>query len=227
MIASRIKRASSNYKRYFMQGLTKEKGRVKQMQIYDISQEVLGCKVYPGDPAPKGMAIARMTDGEAYNLSAFEMCAHNGTHIDAPFHFIPEGKTVDQMSLSKTVGLCYVAAFEGEITSKDAEWILQKAKAEREEACLRILLKGNATVTRESAEVFAQNGVELIGVESQTVGPENAPMEVHQILLSAEVCLLEGIRLGEVDEGVYFLHAAPLCLEGFDGAPCRATLVRF
>ena len=197
------------------------------MKIYDISQEVLGCKVYPGDPAPKGKAIARMTDGSAYNLSAFEMCAHNGTHVDAPFHFIPEGKTVDQMPLCKTVGWCYMAVFEGKITPKDAEAILAKAKAAHEEACLRILLKGNATVTSESAKVFAKSGVELIGVESQTVGPENAPMEVHQILLSAEVCLLEGIRLGEVNEGVYFLHAAPLCLEGFDGAPCRATLIRF
>lgn len=197
------------------------------MKIYDISQEVLGCKVYPGDPAPKGKAIARMTEGSAYNLSALEMCAHNGTHVDAPFHFIPEGKTVDQMPLCKTVGWCYMAVFEGKITPKDAEAILKKAKAAHEEACLRILLKGNATVTSESAKVFAQSGVELIGVESQTVGPEDAPMEVHRILLSAEVCLLEGIRLDEVNEGVYFLHAAPLCLEGFDGAPCRATLIRF
>ena len=65
----------------------------------------------------------------------------------------------------------------------------------------------------------------LLGNESQTVGPENAPMEVHLILLGAQVVLLEGIVLTDVAEGVYFLSAAPLHLGGCDGAPCRAYLM--
>ena len=65
----------------------------------------------------------------------------------------------------------------------------------------------------------------LLGNESQTVGPENAPMEVHLILLGANVVLLEGIRLSEVSEGVYFLNAASLNLSGADGSPCRAVLI--
>ena len=66
----------------------------------------------------------------------------------------------------------------------------------------------------------------MVGNESQTVGPESAPMEVHKILLSQGVVLLEGIRLGKVQEGVYFLSAAPLSLSSADGAPCRAVLIR-
>ena len=73
--------------------------------------------------------------------------------------------------------------------------------------------------------MFADAGLLLLGNESQTVGPENAPMEVHLILLSAEVVLLEGICLAVVPEGVYFLNAAPINLSGADGAPCRAILV--
>ena len=69
--------------------------------------------------------------------------------------------------------------------------------------------------------------MDLIGNESQTVGPEDAPMEVHKILLGADVVLLEGIRLSDVPEGVYFLNAAPLCLGGADGAPCRAILAEW
>ncbi|MBQ3065976.1 MAG: cyclase, partial [Clostridia bacterium] len=57
------------------------------------------------------------------------------------------------------------------------------------------------------------------------VGPEDAPMAVHKILLSAEVVLLEGIRLSDVPTGQYFLNAAPINLGGADGAPCRAVLV--
>ena len=51
-------------------------------------------------------------------------------------------------------------------------------------------------------------------------------MEVHLILLGAEVVLLEGIVLKEVEEGKYFLSAAPLNLGGSDGSPCRAVLIR-
>ena len=73
--------------------------------------------------------------------------------------------------------------------------------------------------------MFAAAELLLLGNESQTVGPEDAPMEVHLILLGARVILLEGIRLAEVPEGVYFLNAAPLNLSGADGSPCRAVLV--
>ena len=56
------------------------------MKIYDISQEVFGCQVYPGDPAPEKRMLKSMGKGEVYNLTAFNMYAHNGTHIDAPLN---------------------------------------------------------------------------------------------------------------------------------------------
>ena len=77
----------------------------------------------------------------------------------------------------------------------------------------------------EAARVFASSDILLLGNESQTVGPQDTPMEVHLVLLGADVILLEGIRLAEVPEGVYFLNAAPLNLSGADGSPCRAVLI--
>ena len=65
----------------------------------------------------------------------------------------------------------------------------------------------------------------MIGNESQTIGPIDAPMEVHLVLLGKEVVLLEGIRLNNIKEGVYFLNTAPINLNGCDGAPCRAILI--
>ena len=79
------------------------------MKIYDISQEVFGCQVYPGDPAPERNVLSSMEKGEVCNLTAFSMCAHNGTHIDAPFHFIKDGKSVDAICLEAFVGMAYVA----------------------------------------------------------------------------------------------------------------------
>ena len=62
------------------------------MKIYDISQEVFSCDVYPGDPEPEKQILSSTGADDLYNLSAFYMCAHNGTHIDAPFHFLHRGK---------------------------------------------------------------------------------------------------------------------------------------
>ena len=195
------------------------------MKIYDISQEVLGCRVYPGDPAPQKRVLSSIESGDLYNLTAFSMCAHNGTHIDAPSHFLGDGKSVDAMSLDHFVGSAFVAEHRGVLTAEDAARIIKLAAEGDPAATRRILIKGDAEVSLEAAEVFADAKILLLGVESQSVGPENAPMAVHKMLLSAEVALLEGIRLADVAEGVYFLSAAPLNLSGADGSPCRAILI--
>ena len=195
------------------------------MKIYDISQEVFGCQVFSGDPSPGKTVLSSMDKGDLYNLTEFSMCAHNGTHVDAPFHFIKDGKTVDAIALESFVGMAYVAEHSGVVSAEDALSILKKAKERNAEAAKRILIKGDAEVSLEAAKVFAASEILLLGNESQTVGPENAPMAVHQILLSAGVVLLEGIRLAEIPEDVYFLNAAPLNLSGADGSPCRAILI--
>ena len=195
------------------------------MKIYDISQEVFGCQVYPDDPLPEKKILKSMNKGEVYNLTAFNMCAHNGTHIDAPFHFVKDGKTVDEICIETFVGMAYVAEHHGIVTGDGAIEIIEKAKKQNIEAAKRILIKGDAEVSLEAAKVFASSDVLLLGNESQTIGPQNAPMAVHLVLLSANVILLEGIRLSEVPEGVYFLNAAPLNLSGADGSPCRAILI--
>ena len=195
------------------------------MKIYDISQEVFTCQVYPGDPTPERTVLCSMENGDLYNLTAFSMCAHNGTHIDAPRHFFKDGKGVDAMPLESFVGMACVVEHNGIISGDDALKIMEKVKAKSHEAAKRILIKGVAEVSLEAAKIFASESILLLGNESQTVGPEDAPMAVHKELLGAGVVLLEGIRLTDVSEGVYFLNAAPLNLSGADGSPCRAILI--
>ena len=190
------------------------------MRFFDISQEIFTCAVYPGDPAPAREVLASLDGGDVCNLTAFSMCAHNGTHVDAPAHFFADGDTVDKLPLSKTVGDCVVISHTGDVTAADAARMLQIAGN-----CKKLLVKGNATLTMEGAQVLAAAGVDLYGNESQTVGPESAPMAVHKCLLGANVVLLEGVRLAHVPDGNYLLCAAPLNLGGADGAPCRAILM--
>ena len=113
--------------------------------IIDISQEVFTCDVFPGDPAPLRNILSSIENGEVCNLTAISMCAHNGTHVDAPFHFIQYGKTIDRIPLDYFVGPCWVSRHDGLVTGKDAAAILGKAR--NEDADKRILIAGKATVT--------------------------------------------------------------------------------
>jgi len=195
------------------------------MKIYDISQRIFGCRVFEGDPKPKKVVVSDMEKGDLYNLTEFSMCAHNGTHIDAPAHFLLDGATVDCIPLENTVGLAYVCSFSGEIGVEQAKSIIKAARQANAESAMRIVIKGNVLITDEGASAFAGENILLLGVEGQSVGDEKAPMSVHKILLKKGVTLLEGLDLSKVFDGVYLLSATPLNLNGCEGAPCRAVLI--
>ena len=104
------------------------------MKIFDISQELFSSSVYPGDPSPKREVLLSIATGGVCNLTALSMCAHNGTHIDAPYHFLENGETVDALPLEKTVGYAFVKHLCGEITEKEAAALLKEAKQKSAEA---------------------------------------------------------------------------------------------
>ena len=189
------------------------------MRIFDITQELFSGKVYPGDAAPTYQRVLNISEGAPCNLTELKLGAHNATHLDAPYHFYEDGKTIEQLELSHCIGPCTVASLEGKSTD-EIDFMLSQCRK-------RLLLKGNSLVTLDIAKLMNQHHILLVGVEGQSVGPEDAPREVHLELLGEEVVLLEGLVLAEVEEGDYFLSAAPLKLGGSDGAPCRAVLIAF
>lgn len=192
--------------------------------ILDISQEVFSSHIHPGNPVPEHWFVKTLAEGGSCNLSAISMCAHNGTHVDAPFHFLADGKTIDQVELEPFVGRCYVARTASTILpAEEAEAIVQRAQANQ--AAERILVSGRAWVSPAAAQVFADAGLKLIGVEPQAIGTPEDAKAVHRTLLGAGVSILEGTVLDDVPDGVYFLNAAPINLGGSDGAPCRAYLI--
>lgn len=195
------------------------------IKIYDISQEILNAEIYPGDPKPWIEKVTNMDKGDKYNTSAFYMCAHTGTHVDAPNHFIENAKSIDEVSLEKFIGPAYVHTHNGVLSADDAKNIYELAKSTNTGAHKRILIKGNAVVSLGAAKMFKDLNLDLVGNESQSVGPYSAPMAVHLELLGIETVLLEGIRLDEVNDGVYLLNSAPINIKGSDGCPCRAVLI--
>ena len=188
------------------------------MRLIDISRELMSAPVYPGDPSPKIISLSRIDLGDAENTSALDMCAHNGTHADAPLHFVPDGADIASVELETCVGECSVVEFEGMLLGAQAENIVPRLHP-------RVLFKGNMEISPSAAFVLADLGVMLVGVEAQSVAPVECSGAVHRQMLGAGMVLLEGLDLSQVTAGDYFLFAAPLKIKGCEGSPVRAVLV--
>ena len=185
------------------------------MKLYDISQELFSSNVYPGDKRPEYRRISDMNEGAVCNITEVSANAHNGTHVDAPRHFVRDGITIEQLPLETLIGPCVVKSMEGDV---GREQLLPFRGIER------LLLKGNCRLTPEGARALSECGVKRFGVENQSIAGDLPPMAVHVEVLSHGIIALEGLVLWEVPDGEYLLFAAPVKLGGSDGAPCRAVL---
>ena len=188
------------------------------MKLYDISKEIFSAAVFPGDPAPAVQPAQRLAEGGHCNLTQVTLGTHSATHMDAPWHFVPGGKTIDQVELSRCVGPCQVVETQGLLEKTWAAAVLQRGVK-------RLLLKGQAQLSLEAAQELAQGGLLLLGVEAMSVAPDDDPAPVHRALLEREVAVLESIDLRQVPAGDYILLAQPLKYGGLDGAQVRALLV--
>jgi len=188
------------------------------MKIIDITKELFSAPVYPGDPRPEIEPIHRMDEGAGCNLSVLHACLHNGTHMDAPLHFCADGKDMAAVSLEDCIGECSVVEWSGELYGADVEKMLPALRP-------RVLFKGDVQISQSAAFVLSDSQITLVGVESQTVEPISGDGSVHRQLLGNNVIVLEGIDLSRVEEGTYFLFAAPLKIDGADGTPVRAILL--
>jgi arylformamidase len=162
---------------------------------------------------------------------------HLGTHIDPPIHFIPGGKTVDQLDLSALYGPARVVdmtRIEHAISQKE----LEAAKLDRHE--IRIICKTRNSLlwtkagfqkdyvafTQDAAQWLVDRGVKLIGIDYLSAEVFDSPEPLaHRALLSAGVIILEGLNLTDIAPKSYTLACLPLLIKDGDGAPARAILV--
>ncbi len=193
------------------------------MEIIDISRDLLKTPVYPGDPEGYVDPIKEIRAGDSYNLNSIYTCLHSATHIDAPLHFIEGGKSIEQFPQDIFIGECLVVETPpGPITGAFAEehfpW----------RDCERLLIKGNGLshLMESSAYYVADSGIKLIGTDSQTIGNSTSNAVIHKAVLSADIPVIEGLDLSNVEPGKYFLVAQPLKVSGLEAAPCRAVLIK-
>jgi arylformamidase len=198
------------------------------MEIFDVSVPIrTGMVTYPGDPPVRLERWSSISDGAAANVSKLDFGVHSGTHVDAPVHFIEGAAGAEKLPLEVLIGPCVVVATEGlslddvAQAPEDAQRVLFKTP-NSELWAQNEFPESFARLDGEAAQLMVNRGVKLVGVDWLSVGDE----EAHHVLLEAGVVPIEGLDLRGIEPGDYFLVAAPLKIEGSDGAPARVLLVR-
>jgi arylformamidase len=209
------------------------------MTIYDISLTISpNLPTWPGDPGLELEVFESMDQGAHANMTKISSSVHLGTHVDAPHHFLNDGRTVEQLALEVLTGPCYVVQLPDGIEAITAE-VLERTEITSE--MKRVLFgtrnshfwaRGESTfqtdfvaIPEDGAQWLVEHGVQLVGVDYLSVAPYGDSEPTHKILLGAGVILVEGLNLSNVMRGFYDLYCLPLKIAGSDGAPARAILI--
>jgi arylformamidase len=206
--------------------------------IHDVSVPLRnGMHFWEGDPAPNITRLSDRERGDNWTTTHVSFAAHIGTHVDAPLHRIRGGKTIDALDLETLLGRAYVV----DLTDVVAEIGVENLAAANIPSDVKRLLfktRNGALWAREGfqkefvalnesgAQWVVERGVRLVGMDylsADVFWNKGAP--AHEILLGAQVVIVEGLMLQAVAAGWYTLICLPLNLAGADGAPARAVLV--
>ena len=210
------------------------------MTINDISLTISPeLPTWPGDPRIELELIQSMDQGAHVNVTKINTGLHIGTHVDAPRHFINEGRTVEQLPLDVLTGPCYVVQLPDGVEAITAE-VLDRTEITSD--MKRVLFgtsnshfwaKGEAkfqtdfvAITEDGAEWLVKRGVQLVGIDYLSIAPYDESIPTHVTLLEAGVVVVEGLNLSSIMRGFYDLYCLPLKIAGSDGAPARAILIQ-
>ncbi|HBG59919.1 MAG TPA: cyclase family protein [Anaerolineaceae bacterium] len=206
------------------------------MAIFDISIGIdENLPLWPGDPELRLQWAANIEQGDLVNLTELSMGIHTGTHIDAPLHFLPNGKPIDSLSLNVFVGEAQVVAIPQNVNLITVD-ILQDVC---EINAARILFKTKnsqlwetskfqqdyVALEASAAQWLVDQGVQLVGIDYLSIAPFKDPAPTHETLLNNEVVIVESLDLRLVKPGIYTLICLPLKLVGREAAPARAILL--
>ncbi|MCF6150767.1 MAG: cyclase family protein [Candidatus Kuenenia stuttgartiensis] len=205
------------------------------MTFHDVTLPISNSMItWPSDPAVSITGTSLISRGDFCNLSELQIGSHCGTHIDAPSHFLENGRTIDQLAIENLIGEATVFEFKNK-ENIDVSDITQL----RFDNVKRVLFKTvNSSywklsafkkdfvyLTKDAAQYLVDKRIRLVGVDYLSVekfGSQQA--ETHHILLRNDVIILEGLDLSTVEPGRYELIALPLKIKDGDGSPARVIL---
>ncbi len=187
---------------------------------------------YPGD-TPFSSSSQYFSDNQIM-LSEFTSGLHYATHSDAPCHFIKNGKSIEKMPLEHYIGKCQVINVN--FTDHEPRLITPQALSTIVVAP-RVLFASNtfdyyqpyhdnyAVLSHELVEFLIERGCRLVGIDTPSIDDTNSVNFVnHRKLLAAEIAVIEGLNLRNIDSGIYEMLAIPLALEGLEASPLRVFI---
>ena len=205
------------------------------MKIIDISLTLHpGLVVWQGDPNIELITDTTVEKDGSMN-SSLRLGAHNGTHIDAPAHFLKNGFGVNKIDPKKLVGLCTILEIEEDEITKEVlqgkdfgPKVLFKTKNSQRKLLEDPVFHADYVyLTEDGAEYLVDKEVELVGIDYLGIEKKSAPGHpVHTKLLEKEIVIVEGLNLVDVRPGSYELIVLPLKLKDLDGSPARAVLIK-
>ncbi|WP_273127745.1 arylformamidase [Bacillus weihaiensis] len=199
----------------------------------DISQPLTNdIAHWPGDTPFSYETVFTKDETGSVNIGKITTSLHTGTHIDAPFHFLNEGKTVLDLDLELYIGTAKL------VDVSDWDEVTPEAFTNSElDGVQRLLVKTKKQVephifpqeiprlSPELAPFLKEKGVRLLGVDLPSVDALNSKeMETHHALYQHDIHILENIYVENVEPGLYELIALPLPIKGGDGSPVRAVI---
>jgi len=208
---------------------------IEVASFFDLTQPVRNhMPIYPGDPEPRLQPAAGIT--APWRVSVLHLGTHTGTHIDAPSHFFPNGKTIDQYSPARFM-------LPGIVTP--AVNLAEDESLFGEASYLSVVSPGSAVLIQtgwdrfwgteryfrhpflspEMAQSLVDAGVGLVGIDAPSVDSSvRHTSHAHEILLGNDVLIVENLaRLTQLTPGrLYQFSFLPLLLSGLDGSPVRA-----
>jgi len=175
-----------------------------------------------------------------YNITQISMSTHQGTHLDAPFHFFEDGATLDRIPLDRFDGPAALIDFAPggclaprtpltvEMFRRHEDVLRKGAKVVYRTGWDRMFGRPEfflefPSLTLEAAGFLAERGIELLGMDTPT--PSADWKECHHILLrkGVEIVIVEGLTNLDRLPSAFTLIALPLNIKGRDGSPVRAV----
>jgi arylformamidase len=202
--------------------------------ILDISPRLSSrIAVWPGDEAFSRTSQVHQGPGGPVEAGWIRTTLHVGAHADAPSHYLPGAPSMAEVELAPYLGLCEVVA----VTLSPGARILPGHLAALPTAPRVLFQTGSHpdkgtfrtdfnSLSPELIQVLADAGCLLVGIDTPSVDPyDSEALEAHRALGACGLRVLEGLELGAVAPGTYFLSALPLAVEDGDGSPVRAVLI--
>lgn len=205
------------------------------MKIYDISWPISSDTTEYKNKGTINFDAVKQFEKDGVRDSLITVGAHTGTHVDAPAHFLRDGKTIDMIPLNHLIGKAVVLDFMTVTESISADDLQRHEIHEGDIVILRTANSAQGATDQfkidfiyldaSGARYLIQKKVKAVAIDYLGIERNDPDHAVHTSLMQADIAIIEGVRLSHVPHGEYFMICLPIAVIGLEAAPARAILM--